>query len=256
MDEWRATLDFLHEVDVRSAERVVPVEGGVAVLHGKVPALWDANHLVALQPGVHAARGWARAAEEVRLEAGLAHRMVVVPDEAEGRRLARGFARLGWDLERHLVMVLRRPADGAAARADVRALPFAELEQARTAFLRSEPWGREEVVRQVLRRDRQLSAAVQDHGFAAFEDGRAVAFCRLLSNGEVGQVEDVATLPAHRGRGLARAVVSAAVQASRAAGHRLTFLTADADDWPQALYRRLGFDDLTVVHRFRIVVAR
>ena len=256
MDERCATLDFLHEVDVRAAERVVPVDGGVAVLHGQVPALWDANHLVALDPGAHAARGWARAAEAVRREAGLAHRMVVVPDEAEGRRLARGFARLGWDLERHLVMVLRRPSDGAGARADVRTLPFAELEEARTAFLRSEPWGREEVVRQVLRRDRQLSRAVRDHGFAAFEDGRAVAFCRLLSDGDIGQVEDVATLPSHRGRGLAKAVVIAAARASRAAGHRLTFLTADADDWPQALYRRLGFDDLTVVHRFRIVVAR
>jgi ribosomal protein S18 acetylase RimI-like enzyme len=255
MDERRATLDFLHEVDVRAAERVVPLEGGVAVLHAQVPALWDANHLVALRPRAHAAGGWARAAEAVRRDAGLAHRMVVVPDEAEGRRLARGFARLGWDLERHIVMVLRRPAEGATATADVRALPFSELEEVRTAFLRSEPWGREEVVRQVLRRDRQLSRAVQDSGFAAFEDGRAVAFCRLLSDGRIGQVEDVATLPTHRGRGLARAVVVAAIHASRAAGHRLTFLTADADDWPQALYRRLGFDDLTVVHRFRVVVA-
>jgi hypothetical protein len=34
----------------------------------------------------------------------------------------------------------------------------------------------------------------------------------------------------------------AAARASRDAGHRLTFLDADADDWPWKLYERLGFD--------------
>jgi ribosomal protein S18 acetylase RimI-like enzyme len=254
-DDRLRTLRFLHEVDCRAAEEVVAVEGGVAVLHSDVPLLWDANHLVALQAGAHGARGWARAAEAVRRRAGLSHRMVVVPDEEEALRLARGFRRLGWDLERHLVMALRRPADRVAAVDAVRSLPFEKLQESRAAFLRSEPWGREDVVAQVLRRDRHLAAAVQDHGFAAFVDGRPAAFCRLLSDGEVGQIEDVATLPGHRGRGFARAVVGAAVGASRAAGHVLTFITADADDWPQALYRKLGFDDLTVVHRFRMVVA-
>jgi ribosomal protein S18 acetylase RimI-like enzyme len=191
----------------------------------------------------------------MRRDAGLGHRMVVVPDEDEARRLAGGFRRLGWDLERHLVMALRRAADRPPRPAEVRALPFHEVKEARAAFLRSEPWGREEVVREVLLRDRLLAKAAEDHGFAAFEEGRPVAFCRLLSDGEVGQVEDVATLPAHRGNGLARSVVCAAIEASRAAGHRLTFLTADADDWPQGLYRKLGFDDLTMIHRFRIVVS-
>ena len=254
MDDRLRALRFLYEVDTRTAERVLPAPGGVAVLHSQVPLLWDANHLTVTEPRQASPRDLARAAERVRREAGLGHRMVIVPDQREGRRLARGFGRLGWDLERHLVMALRRPADRPPPVAEIRSMAFDELDGPRAEFLRGEAWGRPEVVRQVLHRDRLLARAVQDRAFAALIDGRPAAFCRLMSDGEVGQVEDVATLRGHRGRGLARAVVGAAVDASRQAGHRLTFLTADAADWPQALYRKLGFEDLTIVHRFRIVV--
>jgi len=254
MDDRRRALGFLHEVDVRAAESVLPAPGGVAVLHSQVPLLWDANHLTVTEPGLAGPRELARAAERIRRDVGLGHRMVIVLDEAEGRRLARGFGRLGWDLERHLVMALRRQVDRPPPDVEIRSMPFEQLDGARAEFLRGEPWGRPEVVSQVLRRDRLLAGAVQDQAFTAVVENRPAAFCRLMSDGVVGQVEDVATLPAHRGRGLARAVVGAAIEASSAAGHRLTFLTADAADWPQALYRKIGFDDLTLVHRFRIVV--
>ena len=75
--------------------------------------------------------------------------------------------------------------------------------------------------------------------------------CRLLGRDDVGQVEDVSTLPDHRGRGYARAVVGTAVAASRAAGHSLTFITADEDDWPREFYARLGFELVGTVSRFR-----
>jgi predicted GNAT family acetyltransferase len=60
----------------------------------------------------------------------------------------------------------------------------------------------------------------------------------------VGQVETVGTVPQHRERGLASAVVLAAAEASRRADHELTFIVADADDWPWRLYERLGFDPI------------
>ena len=67
----------------------------------------------------------------------------------------------------------------------------------------------------------------------------------------LGQVEDVATLREARQRGLARAVVSAAIAASREAGHEHTFIAADADDWPQLLYTRLGFEPVGRLAWFR-----
>jgi hypothetical protein len=46
--------------------------------------------------------------------------------------------------------------------------------------------------------------------------------------------------------------VTAAIAAAQAAGDRAVFLTADAADWPQLLYARMGFEtvgDLTVLRR-------
>ena len=78
--------------------------------------------------------------------------------------------------------------------------------------------------------------------FAGFVDDLPVSSCELYSRGGVGQVEDVVTLEEHRGHGLASAAVLAAVRASVDEGNTLTFLLADADDWPYLLYERLGFE--------------
>ena len=64
------------------------------------------------------------------------------------------------------------------------------------------------------------------------------------------QVENVATLPEYRKRGLARALVLRAAAESQAAGNDLTFLVADADDWPQHMYEKLGFEAVGRCARF------
>jgi ribosomal protein S18 acetylase RimI-like enzyme len=63
-------------------------------------------------------------------------------------------------------------------------------------------------------------------------------------------VEDVATSPTRRGRGLARAVVSAAARASHAAGHDLTFVIADDGGTTPELYRKTGFEPVGFKWRF------
>jgi ribosomal protein S18 acetylase RimI-like enzyme len=77
-----------------------------------------------------------------------------------------------------------------------------------------------------------------------------VSYTDLYLRGGDAQVEDVGTLPEHRGRGYASAVVLAAVEEARRAGAELIFLFADAEDWPKELYRRLGFDELGYYVRF------
>jgi predicted GNAT family acetyltransferase len=64
----------------------------------------------------------------------------------------------------------------------------------------------------------------------------------MYSADGVAQIEDVETLEEFRGRGAARAVVLAAAAAARDVGAALVFLIADDEDWPKALYQRLGFD--------------
>ena len=68
------------------------------------------------------------------------------------------------------------------------------------------------------------------------------------SEGEVAQLETVETLPEFRQRGFARAMLSAALAA--AADYGVIFLVADADDWPQHFYQRLGFDPVGFESRF------
>jgi predicted GNAT family acetyltransferase len=71
-----------------------------------------------------------------------------------------------------------------------------------------------------------------------------VSAAELYSDGRIAQIEDVATLPEHRRRGYASAVVLRVVEEALATGHDLVFLTALDDDWPKELYARLGFEEI------------
>jgi predicted GNAT family acetyltransferase len=79
---------------------------------------------------------------------------------------------------------------------------------------------------------------------------RDASACSLYSVGPVAQIEEVATLLAHRNRGLARAVVLASLESAVTAGAELVFLAADDLDWPKELYACLGFDPLGTVEAF------
>jgi GNAT superfamily N-acetyltransferase len=86
--------------------------------------------------------------------------------------------------------------------------------------------------------------------FLAEHDGAPGAACELLGGDGVGQVESVYTAAAHRGHGLASAVVRAAIAASRERGDDLVMILADAADWPQRLYERLGFETVDLYYGF------
>jgi spore maturation protein CgeE len=105
-------------------------------------------------------------------------------------------------------------------------------------------------VRQLVDYNRVVMEAIETRFFAARVDGALVSYCDLYSNGQTGQLEAVMTLEPYRDRGLARATVSRALEASRQAGNDLTLLLAHRDDWPQELYRKLGFDEVGFVYDF------
>ncbi|HET7573500.1 MAG TPA: GNAT family N-acetyltransferase, partial [Solirubrobacterales bacterium] len=97
------------------------------------------------------------------------------------------------------------------------------------------------VAEELIELDRRYAAAAGDRWFVAPAAGEPAAACKLLAGEGIAQVEDVATLAARRGRGLAQAVVRAALDAARAEEPELVFLTADADDWPRLMYEKVGF---------------
>jgi predicted GNAT family acetyltransferase len=143
-------------------------------------------------------------------------------------------------------MALRRPRDRTPAPGLAREVDAATHRLAEAATVREEPYGRdEEVVRQLVGMRTALGDAVPTaRFFVGSADGVDAAVTTLYSDGETAQVEDVATLRDYRRRGLARATVSAAIDAAVEMGHRFVFIVADDDDWPKELYGRLGFDPI------------
>jgi GNAT superfamily N-acetyltransferase len=110
----------------------------------------------------------------------------------------------------------------------------------------------EATVDQLFELGARYGAAGGDRWFVAPAAGEPLSACRLLRRDGIGQVEDVGTLEHARERGYAKATVTAAVAAAKAAGDTTIFLTAEAADWPQLLYARLGFEtvgDLTILRR-------
>jgi ribosomal protein S18 acetylase RimI-like enzyme len=207
--------------------------------------VWDLNNLrVEREAGV-TPEELADDAERLQGEAGLAHRRLVILDERFGAALADGFAALGWRGERFLYMVRRRSSEREADLARVEEVPWEALGGIRAEIARAEPRiDDEETVRQLREATRRVAQAGNARHFAVVSDGQIVASADLYSDGGTAQVEDVATLPDHRGRGYASAVVLGAVAEADRGGHDFVFLIADDDDWPKHLYRRLGFDDV------------
>ena len=236
----RRLLESELELNALACDEVVAHEWGRSFLSPSLPDVWDANFITIERPGlspeeVLAAADGALAARR--------HRKVVVVDEDEGRRLGAAIARLpGWEVERILHMVW----EGESGREPP--APVAEVGLAACAELRyelilgelpAELERREEAAEQLVEWGRRLTAPGGDRWFLAPAESPAATCCLL--GGDPAQIDDVATLPAARGKGLATSVVLAALAASLAAGHRTTFLSADADDWPRRLYAKLGF---------------
>ena len=241
-DELDRIFAFAAEGDM-GGERTASSRFGTAVYSGEVPKRLDANYLRVEAPVPDADS----LVEELRL---LDRRMAFFPDSAAGEKLAPAFKALGWRVERVVIMALRRAPERAAETALVREVDEEALRAPRRRLLEDEPWATPEVVEQLFRGKELIARRLTMRCFGVVVDGEVVSYTDLYLRGGDAQVEDVGTLPEHRGRGYASAVVLAAVEEARRAGAELTFLFADAEDWPKDLYRRLGFDELGYYVKF------
>jgi GNAT superfamily N-acetyltransferase len=234
----------------RLSTRVEPFEHGTVFLDEEYRDRYVSNFLLADRSirGLPAS-ALVDDADRILGGAGFAHRNVVVRDDREGSRLAPGFVEHGYVAERNVAMAHRRTPDRgpdlpveACAWADVRPLL---LEQ-----YRREPWADAEIAHAFTEQHGKSERVIGARFFAARVDGALGGGCELYVDGPDAQVENVATLQEHRGRGVARAVVLAAVEAARDAGAEHVFIVADDADWPKELYARLGFDRLARTWQF------
>ena len=213
---------------------------GPALFNDTLSTIWSLNVLRAEQPGDATAEEIV--AEADRVQAELGHRRVILPPGAAV--LEEGFRRLGWKPDHFLFMVYRgggEPADTARVE---------EVEPRRLRRLREEiirewqPDADEKTVSEMNAANLLQVKAANSRIFGIVEAGEVVSSAQLFSDGGTAQVEDVATLPAYRGRGHAKALVTRAVEEAVAGNHEFIFLVAEGDDWPKKLYNRLGFAEV------------
>ncbi len=226
------------ELFERSTSRSEPFAHGVAYFTPAHPAKWDLNLLVVEDATGVSVEDLLAEAERLQAPAGLRHRKIQVLSGGDG--LANGFTAAGWIAETVVVMALH----GADARGDA---PHAEVRETGFEAVRPlmEAWYRESMgeaeARDLADSDADSATRSGARYFLCERDGEPAASCELLGFDGVGQVESVYTAAAHRGHGLASVVVRAAIAAARERGDDLVMIMADADDWPQRLYERLGF---------------
>jgi GNAT superfamily N-acetyltransferase len=250
-------LAFEETLRIRCTERIVPFRFGRAYFNDSHPHVWYLNGLVVDGTKDVDAGELAAEAELLHTDAGQAHRRCQVADEAVGARLEPFFRRIGWKVEREVVMTYRGAGERTADPSSVEEVSREDLLPLREEMSRAEHWAdSDEVVAEVLDANRLWEQAANARYFTVRVDGAPVAATDLYSDGRIAQVETVATLPAYRGRGYASALVLRAVEEARSAGHELVFLNADAEDWPKELYARLGFEQIGATWGFLRTPAR
>jgi GNAT superfamily N-acetyltransferase len=267
-------LAFELALDAKVVDEVRREGWGRLFLTPSLPLVWDSNWVGIERVGLEVDEVIA-IADAALGGAGFSHRTVCALDETDGRRLGAAVEAEperwpGWEVERTRYMVWRggeaAPAAGRSQKSSdsddkcerqaVREVRLGEIEGLRRELIAEEmPPGNDELeatVDQLYELNARYAKECGDRWFVAPAEGEPLSACCLYRQGTIGQVEDVGTLVRGRGRGYAKAIVTVAVAASHAAGDETIFLTADAADWPQLLYAKLGFEtigDLTVLRR-------
>ena len=242
MNDFDRAFGFMTHADMAGSRRE-PFRFGTAVFTPERPLRYDSNYLLVEDvPADVTAQELADEAERVQGAGGLPHRLLFFRDARIAERFALEFEQAGWRHERHILMAHRRPPEREADLSIVAEVTADTIRPARERQIRSYPWGSPEVAQQLL--DAKAHIPVETRFFAVLMNGDVASYADRYLAGDIAQVEDVATMPEHRERGYASAVVLRAVDEAKTAGAELVFLVADAEDWPRELYRRLGFDEI------------
>jgi GNAT superfamily N-acetyltransferase len=223
----------------RSTARAEPFAHGVAYFTPAHPTKWDLNLLVVEDASGTSAEDLIAAAERLQAPAALRHRKIEI--QTGGEPFVDAFKAAGWSAERLILMLLRPGRDQRGeAHAEVREVDYPAVREL------MEQWYGEAMsaseARDLADADADTALTSGARFFLTERDGVPAACCMLLPGDGVGQVEEVYTGKPYRGQGLASAVVRVAIAAAQERGDELIYILADADDWPQRLYERLGFE--------------
>jgi GNAT superfamily N-acetyltransferase len=261
MDELSTALACERGVRTRAAQQTTPLSAGVAVRHDDLPAVYHLNAVLLDAPLPQELDPPALVALADRCLHGLGHRRVVIDDAGAAERISPTLLHAGWTRQRTVFMIWRASAE-AVLRDDVRArqISDAELYELQLEVFtddRGADLGAP-VIAALADAQAALRTGTPARGFGAAEDGRLAAMATLFLDQSpvlgraVAMIDEVGTLSAYRRRGLGRAVVTAALQTARRLGYATIVIPADADDWPQLMYAKLGFEPVGVQVSFTL----
>jgi ribosomal protein S18 acetylase RimI-like enzyme len=235
---------------------------GLVKADPRYPLLWDANHAAVLEPSPGLTLAEIREELIPVLEAVGAHHDHVEFWDLSVSSPALAELRASGDRHDPDVMMVFEDAEalspkppGAEAIGSVQVREIVEPDDAFWGWYRQTrgAFGVEfsdEVVDQLVDRDREVFHPAGLRWFVGFADGEMAGFASLISLERVGYVDNVVTLERFRRRGVATATVVRAVSESWAGGDELVHLLAVEGGAPQRLYERLGFRTLTRVESF------
>jgi ribosomal protein S18 acetylase RimI-like enzyme len=231
--------EFERDMQDRCAQSRREFEYGTALYNDALRRVYDTN-FVRFETGFDRLTGAVVEAHANELQSSLRHRKVTIADELAGARVAEELRELGWRHQTLVTMAYR--GDYAEPSRPVEEVAPEELRVARDRALDD---GRRdgEARRQIVAFTELMATVGRTKLLAARGDrGEIASFCALFQGDGIAQIDEVTTLEHYRRRGLAGAVVRAAVQAARDAD--LVFLVADEGDWPKDWYARLGFEPI------------
>lgn len=233
---WRALDDLFGSVR--------PTAWGAVVTDARFPAIWDANYARVDAPDPHLT---ARAIDHELLPAlaevgaTVAHVVSFHPELATDllAELSTRGHRLSWDL----VMGHTGPTGPVHDVEVVELAPSPELWHRVEDTMHLFGAGSDAAVAQLRRLEQEVLAPAGKRWFGVRgTDGRLESLAALLVLEGVGYVDNVATFPEARGRGLASALTARIVDEAYEGGADHVILFADPDDAAAVrMYERLGF---------------
>lgn len=242
MDDLARYLSLERRLVEKLSTRVELFEHGVAYFDEEFRERFDSNFLMVDRPsGIVTAAALMAAADRILGGAGYRHREVLVRHDAAGGNMAGAFAAAGYVVDQNAIMVWcntpdRRPGRGAAE------VDFAEVRPLLVeVYRRSSATGGARLADSFADQHSKAARVIGARFFMARIEDTPAGSCELYMDGADAQIESVDTLEEFRGRGVATAVVLAALDAATAAGAERVFIIADDVDWPKQLYAKLGF---------------
>lgn len=224
-----------------------PTWWGAVVTEARFPAIWDFNYA---RVDEAAPTLTLREVAEVLLPAlaevgtDMFHVLFFHPEETTD--LLVELSTLGHTLSWDLVMDLTSAP--TIQPSDIRVEP---LEASEELWSRVEEslalFGNDATVSEQLRRIEEETFSTEHKRWLGVreDDGTIVALAALVQLEGVGYLDNVATFPEARGRGMASAIVSRAIELARASGDEHVSLFADPDALPVVrMYERLGFREV------------